>query len=113
MRYLNESNVNDITVKILGKIYQVKCPANKIQELQDAAIYVDKQMRNIRDSGKVTGTDRVAVITALNVAYELLNSKKSGDVHLGQIEKYIQDVQKRIENVLVQQEHLELLDVED
>ena len=104
---------NNIIVKILDKTYQVKCPADKVQELQDAAVYVDEQMREIRNLGKVTGTDRIAVIAALNIAYELLSSGKSDNHNLDRIAKGIQEMQTKIEKVLVQQESLEFLDTED
>jgi cell division protein ZapA len=62
-----------VTVKILDKDYQVACPPEQEQGLIAAARYLDKQMRGVRDSGKVIGLERIAVMVALNTAYELLN----------------------------------------
>ena len=56
----------NITVKILEKNYQIKCPEDSVNELKEAATFVDEEMRKIRDSGKVIGVDRIAVICALN-----------------------------------------------
>ena len=49
-----------VSVKILEKEYQVACPDDEVDELTASARYLDAQMRAIRDSGKVLGTDRMA-----------------------------------------------------
>lgn len=61
-----------VTVRILEKEYQVSCPVNERTDLLDSAEMLNSQMREIRDSGKVVGLDRIAVMAALNMANELL-----------------------------------------
>lgn len=68
------SQGNTVTVKILDKDYQVACPEEQETELVVSAKYLDKQMRGIRDSGKVIGLERIAVMAALNISYELLQA---------------------------------------
>ncbi|MCP4211831.1 MAG: cell division protein ZapA [Halieaceae bacterium] len=65
---------NTVTVKILEKDYQVACPEEQEAQLIMSAKYLDKQMRGIRDSGKVIGLERIAVMAALNIGYELLSA---------------------------------------
>lgn len=65
---------NTVTVKILDKDYQVACPEEQEAQLQASAKYLDKQMRGIRSSGKVIGLERIAVMAALNIGYELLRA---------------------------------------
>jgi cell division protein ZapA len=65
---------NTVTVKILDKDYQVACPQEQEAELVSSAKYLDKQMRGIRDSGRVIGLERIAVMAALNTSYELLQA---------------------------------------
>jgi cell division protein ZapA len=64
-----------MTVRILDKEYLVACPDDERQALIDAAQHLDRAMRQIRDSGKVIGTERIAVITALNITHELLEKR--------------------------------------
>ena len=64
---------NTATVKILDKEYQVACPEEQEAELLTSAKYLDKQMRKIRNSGKVIGLERIAVMAALNISFELLH----------------------------------------
>ena len=66
-----------VTIRILEKEYQVACPADEKADLMASAEMLNKKMREIRDSGKVVGLDRVAVMAALNLANELL--KTTGD----------------------------------
>jgi cell division protein ZapA len=64
-----------VTVRILEKEYHVACPAAEKTELLASAELLNKKMREIRDSGKVVGLDRVAVMAALNLANELLKTQ--------------------------------------
>ena len=64
-----------VSVRILEKEYQVACPANERDDLLDSAEVLNTKMREIRDSGKVVGLDRIAVMAALNMANELLQTK--------------------------------------
>jgi cell division protein ZapA len=73
------SQANTVTVKILDKDYQVTCPPEQEAELVVSAKYLDKQMRSIRDSGKVIGLERIAVMAALNISYELLQASDQAD----------------------------------
>lgn len=70
--------VNTVSVHILDKEYQVACPEEQQAELIVSARYLDKQMRAIRDSGKVIGLERIAVMAALNISHELLQASDQG-----------------------------------
>ena len=70
------SQTNTAAVKILDKEYQVACPEEQEAELIASAKYLDKQMRKIRDSGKVIGLERIAVMAALNISFELLQASR-------------------------------------
>ncbi len=61
-----------VSIRILEKEYQVSCPASEKADLMASAELLNEKMREIRDSGKVIGLDRVAVMAALNMANELL-----------------------------------------
>ena len=73
------SHPNTVTVRILDKDYQVACPEEQEAQLLVSAKYLDKQMRSIRDTGKVIGLERIAVMAALNIGYELLQASDQTD----------------------------------
>ena len=64
-----------VTVNILEKAYEVACAPGEVDALKASARYVDRQMQSIRNSGKVVGLDRVAVMAALNIANEYLGTE--------------------------------------
>lgn len=64
-----------VTVRILEKEYHVACPAEEKADLLASAELLNRKMRDIRDSGKVVGLDRVAVMAALNLANELIKTQ--------------------------------------
>ncbi len=68
-----------VKVRILDQDFTVACPEEARNELLQSADYVDRKMREIRNSGKVVGTDRVAVMAALNIAHELLAAQAENE----------------------------------
>lgn len=68
------SEQNTLEVKILDKEYLVACPPDKQKELREASMQLDSKMREIRSSGKVFGSERIAVMAALNLTYELMQT---------------------------------------
>lgn len=64
-----------VFVKILDKEYQVACPREERQALQQSAQLLDERMKAIRNTGAVIGLDRIAVMAALNLSHELLQAK--------------------------------------
>lgn len=66
-----------VTVRLLDKEYQVACPEDEREALLESAEILNRKMKEIRDSGKVIGLERVAVMAALNVCHEMLQGKSS------------------------------------
>ena len=66
---------NTVSVTILDKEYQVACPEDQQAELLLSARHLDEQMRAIRSTGKVIGLERIAVMAALNISHELLQTR--------------------------------------
>ncbi|MBB3167106.1 cell division protein ZapA [Simiduia aestuariiviva] len=69
---------NAVLVRILDREYQVACPPEERNALQDAAKQLDQRMRDIRSGGHVIGLERIAVMAALNLSHELLQAKHQG-----------------------------------
>jgi cell division protein ZapA len=88
-----------VDVTILGREFTVSCTDEERQGLMDAVSYLDSKMHEIRDSGKVVGIERIAIMTALNLSHELLNTK-SGDVDIGDYKRRISLMQNQIDEAL-------------
>ncbi len=97
-----------VTVHILDKEYRVACKQGEEDSLIATARFVDMKMREIRSSGKVLGTDRIAVMTALNLAHELLD-KQSQKNETGQNISYrLRAMQQKIDAALSKENQLDL-----
>jgi len=63
--------MKQLEVQIMGQNYLLGCPAGGESRLLDAVERVDTAMCKIRDVGKVRARDRIAVLAALNLAFDL------------------------------------------
>jgi len=96
---MTEEN-NTLTVSIVGKDYQVACPAGEEESLREAAHYLHKLMESIRASGRVVGLDRVAVMAALNISNELLQSKNSQADSQAKVTAQVQKLSDRVADAI-------------
>jgi cell division protein ZapA len=93
-----------VSVRILEKEYQVSCPASERTDLLDSAEMLNAKMREIRDSGKVVGLDRIAVMAALNMANELLQTKAKDEALETSLGPRLKVLNERVESVLGNQQ---------
>ena len=89
-----------VNVQILDKEYPISCPPQQRASLENAARYVDGKMREIRNSGKVIGADRIAVLAALNIAYELLQRPAAADVAPGDTRERVRELLDKVDRAL-------------
>jgi cell division protein ZapA len=97
-----------VSVRILEKEYQFACPAEEKNDLIRSAEYLNARMKQIRDSGNVVGTDRIAVMAALNLANDLLKGRvrdQSLEAHVG---TRLKTLRERVESALEDGKQLEL-----
>ena len=97
-----------VSVRILEKEYQVSCPANERTDLLDSAELLNAKMREIRDSGKVVGLDRIAVMAALNMANELIQTRAKDDAIETSLGPRLRVLNERVESILGGNQELEL-----
>ena len=96
-----------INISILDKDYKVACPVGEQPALLASAKYLDGKMREVRDSGSIIGSERIAVITALNITNELLSSDSPIDVENG-ISPRLKSLESKISRVLEEARQLEI-----
>ena len=97
-----------VNVKILDKEYQFSCKADEKADLLDSAEMLNKKMREIQESGKVTGLDRIAVMAALNMANDLIHAKARDQALEGGISDRLKTISDRVDNVLSGAQQLDL-----
>ena len=105
-----KSNATPVNITILGKEFQVASPEDEHQTLLQAANFLDKRMREIRSAGKVLGLERIAVMAALNLSYELLNNPSTDTDSNAEFEQRIELLNEKIDDALKQSEQIGLTD---
>lgn len=93
-------------VRILEKDFRIACSKEQEQALQDAALLLDKHMVQIRQSGKVMGIERIAVMAALNIAFELLELKNKNRVEEEALNERLQILHNKIDNAVKKQKSM-------
>jgi cell division protein ZapA len=94
-----------IDVIIMGREFTVACADEERAGLLEAVNYLNKKMQDIRDTGKVVGIDRIAIMAALNLSHELLHTK-TGDVDIGDYKRRINNMQNQIDEAMASQTKL-------
>ncbi len=89
-----------ITLTIMGKEYKIICPLEEQDDLVILAQRLDQQMCKMRDSGKVNGPERIAVLVALNLADELQTLKNQHEVLQQSFSEALKKLNNKVENIL-------------
>ncbi len=101
-------NVARVSVRILDKEYQVACPTDERDDLMRCAELLNLRMREIRDSGKIIGLDRIAVMAALNISHELIRANNSDDKVDDGLGDRVRQLREKVESALENGQQLEL-----
>ena len=99
------SEARGVDVSIMGREFRVSCTDDEYEALMSAVSYLDRKMREIRDSGKVIGVERIAIMAALNIAHELLTTR-TGGFDIGDFKRRISSMQEQIELEIAEQNEL-------
>ncbi len=89
-----------VCLTIMGKEYKIVCDEEEQDDLIQSAQQLDVQMRKMRDSGKIAGPDRIAVMAALNLAHELQVMKNQNTQLTQKLSESLAKLSSKIENVL-------------
>ena len=100
--------IAQVSVRILDKEYQVACPADERTDLLDSAEILNAKMREIRDSGRIVGLDRIAVMAALNMANDLMHAEKRDQELDGDVSDRLKHISDRVDSVLISTQQLDL-----
>ncbi len=97
---------NTLDVTILDRELRIACPEEERQGLLDAVAYLNRKMVEIRDAGKTTNVERIAIMAALNITHELLSMKVGKGVDLGDLARRMNAMQTAIDQALAEQDTL-------
>jgi cell division protein ZapA len=90
-----------LTVSLLGREFRVACPDGEEKQLLASADYLNRKLKEVRDTGKVVGNERIAIMAALNIAHEFMSNPASASAVDGTaISRRITAMQETLEAAL-------------
>ena len=71
---MNRESDKGIAINVMGREFRVATPAGEERQLLASVDLLNRKMKEIRDTGRVVGNERIAIMAALNFAHEQLTS---------------------------------------
>ena len=103
---MSNDKVKSLDVTILDREFRVACPEDERAELLETVSYLDKKMREVRDTGKVATLERIAIMAALNITHEVLTTRLGTGFDMGEFKRRISSMQATIDATLEDQDEL-------
>jgi len=91
------SKSESLTINVMSKDYRVACPAEEVDSLKASAQLLDEKLQEIKQSGSVIGTERIAIMAALNMSNEILHGESQQQAH-HEIDQRIEALSSHLEN---------------
>lgn len=98
--------IKTLDVTILDREFRIACQEDERADLLEAVAYLDKKMREIRDLGKVVTGERIAIMAALNITHELLNTRLGNGFDMGDFKRRMNAMEATIDTTLAEQDEL-------
>lgn len=96
-----------VNIKILDKDYLISCTDDEREQLYTAAKYLNNKLQELKNSGKVIGTERIAVMAALNITNEYLAYRQENSSYTNNVDVAIRRIQNKISDALARDGSLE------
>ena len=95
-----------LDVNIMGREFRVSCTEEERRDLLKAVDYLNGKMREMRDTGKVIGVERIAIMAALNITHEYLSTRMDGGFDVGEFKRRMLSMQATIDQAVNGQDEL-------
>lgn len=90
-----------LTINLMGREFRVACPEGEEKQLLASVEYLNRKLREVRDTGKVVGNERIAIMAALNIAHEHLSNRPgAASLDTGAFRGRIEAMQETVESAL-------------
>jgi cell division protein ZapA len=91
-----------VTISLLGREFRVGCPEGEERQLMASVDYLNRKLKEVRDTGKVVGNERIAIMAALNIAHESLSNpgKANAGYDAASLKRRIASMQETLESAL-------------
>lgn len=91
---------NQISVRILNKELKINCPKESESRLVSAAEYLDRKMTECKNNYSFVGSEKIAIITALNIVDEILSLQENRNHSLNNVNEKLLTLSNRLDKIL-------------
>jgi cell division protein ZapA len=99
------ADAKGLQISIMGREFRVACGPDEQKALLEAVDYLNRKMQEIKEQGKITGLDRIAIMAALNISHEFLTTRV-GNFDVTEFKRKIVNIRSTLDQALADQEKL-------
>lgn len=99
------ADAKGLPINVMGREFRVACAPEEQKALLEAVEYLNRKMQEIKDQGKITGMERVAIMAALNISHELLTTR-FGNFDVSEFKRRMAGIETTLDQALADQEKL-------
>ena len=100
------ADAKGMQISIMGREFRVACKPEEQKALLDAVDYLNRKMQEIKDQGKITGQERIAIMAALNISHEYLTTRVSGNFDVAEFKRRINSIETTLDQAFADQKEL-------
>lgn len=89
-----------LSIQLLGRTYRIACPPDEAAYLLEAASYLDRQLERARRASKISGTDRLTLMVALNLAAEVVQLRAEVAGQKADLDSLAERLQAMVDSLL-------------
>ena len=99
------ADTKGLQISIMGREFRVACEPDEQPALLEAVDYLNRKMQEIKEQGKITGLDRIAIMAALNISHEFMPTR-IGNFDVAAIQRRMINIGATLDQALAEQEKL-------
>src|ERR1700693_2137218 len=99
------ADAKGLQISIMGREFRVACGPDEKKALLEAVDYLNRKMQEIKEQGKITGLDRIAIMAALNISHEFMTTR-IGNLDVAEIRRRMLNIEATLDQALADQEKL-------
>ena len=99
------ADAKGMQINVMGREFRVACTPEEEKALLEAVDYLNRKMQEIKDQGKITGMERIAIMAALNISHEFLTTR-FGNFDVSEFKRRMAGIETTLDQALADQEKL-------
>ena len=99
------ADAKGLQISVMGREFRVACGPDEKKARLEAVDFLNRKMQEIKDQGKITGLERIAIMAALNISHEFLTTR-FGNFDVSEFKRRMVNIETTLDQALADQEKL-------